>query len=116
MRRPLLVLAAPFAAGCLLVDGRGSVHEAVALAVLAAALLGLAAWTTTRRSAVAALAGAALALGSAAVSVEGLRIEEGALRSGLRSGALDGRDWLQLFSSRLEVGVTPVGRPWVWYR
>ena len=30
--------------------------------------------------------------------------------------ALDDRDWLQLFSSRLDVAVTPIGRPWVWYR
>lgn len=30
--------------------------------------------------------------------------------------ALDDRNWLQLFSSRLEIAVTPVGRPWVWYQ
>ena len=91
MRRPLLVLAAPFAAGCLLSDGLGSVHEAVVLAALAAGLLALAPWAGTRRAAVGALAGAALALGTAATSVEGLRIEAGALRRALRSGALDGR-------------------------
>jgi ABC-type cobalamin/Fe3+-siderophores transport system ATPase subunit len=30
--------------------------------------------------------------------------------------ALENRDWLQLFSSRLAVAATPAGRPWVWYQ
>ena len=30
--------------------------------------------------------------------------------------ALDEPDWLQLFSGRLDVAVTPAGRRWVWYQ
>ena len=30
--------------------------------------------------------------------------------------ALDSKDWLTLFSSRLSAGKTPAGTPWIWYQ
>ena len=30
--------------------------------------------------------------------------------------AHDNKDWLSLFSKRLDMGTTPAGAPWVWYR
>ena len=61
------------------------------------------------------------------------RIEEGALK--VRGSRLEGADqssvihygdavrdagesaeWLDLFSSRLHMGRTPEGRPWVWFQ
>jgi hypothetical protein len=32
------------------------------------------------------------------------------------SQAQDNQDWLALFSSRLSIGSTPAGTPWIWYR
>ena len=80
MRRPLLGLAALFGLGCLLNDGEAGLAEALALLLLAAAQTGLALASRHERWASTALAGAALALGSAAAAVEGLRFEAEALR------------------------------------
>jgi competence protein ComEC len=88
VRRPLLGLAALFALGCLLSDGRGSAAEALRLVCLAAAALSLAAGAGAGRAALAALAAAALALGAAAAAVEALQLESGALRLRLREGTL----------------------------
>jgi iron complex transport system ATP-binding protein len=30
--------------------------------------------------------------------------------------AQDRKDWLSLFSSRLSLGNTPAGTPWIWYQ
>ncbi len=75
MRRPVLALAAAFGLGCLLVDGAAQWSEAVVLAGLSALLLGLCLAASGGRAAKAALAAAALALGSAAAIVEGLELE-----------------------------------------
>ena len=32
------------------------------------------------------------------------------------AGAHDNKEWLGLFSKRLEIGTTPTGSPWVWYQ
>jgi ABC-type cobalamin/Fe3+-siderophores transport system ATPase subunit len=32
------------------------------------------------------------------------------------SKAQESYDWLQLFSSRLRIGSTPAGSPWIWYQ
>jgi competence protein ComEC len=80
MRRPLLGLAAAFAAGCLLADGEAGRVEALVLILLAALLLGLALAAPAGR-AFAALAGVALALGAAGAAVEGLEVEAVGLRS-----------------------------------
>jgi competence protein ComEC len=73
MRRPLLGLAVLFGLGCLLNDGEAGFAEVLTLLGLAAAQLGLALLAGQGRQAGAALAGAALALGSAAAAVEGLQ-------------------------------------------
>jgi len=80
MRRPLLALAAAFAAGCLLSDGEAGLAEAAALAGLAGLLLGLALAAGSGRSAGWALAGAALSLGAAAAAVEALQADARSLR------------------------------------
>jgi competence protein ComEC len=91
MRRPLLGLAVLFGLGCFLNDGEAGLAEALALLALGASLLGLALVAGQGRRAAAALAGAALALGSAAAAVEGLQFEAGTSRQlGLASGE-DGR-------------------------
>ena len=87
MRRPLLDLAVLLGLGCLLTDGEAGLAEAAALLGLAAALLGLALAARDVRWTRAALAGAALAAGSAAAAVEGLQLEAGGRRLlGLRGG------------------------------
>jgi len=91
VRRPLLGLALLFTVGCLLSDRRESPREAVVLLALAAGALACAPWARTRRSAAAALAAGALALGAASSAVEALRFESGGLRRALREGALEGR-------------------------
>ena len=91
MRRPLLGLAAPFAAGCLLSDRQGSAHEALLLLGLAAVLLAGACGCGARRTAAWALVWAGLALGTAAASVESLQLARGALARKLGEGAFDGR-------------------------
>ena len=88
MRRPLLGLAVCFGLGCLLSDGQASPGEALRLLCLAATLLGLAAWVGHGRAALLGLAGAALALGTAAAGVEALQYESGGLRRKLRDGTL----------------------------
>jgi competence protein ComEC len=91
MRRPLLALAVLFGLGCFLTDGEASTAEALVLLGLASAQLGLALAAREGRRAGAALAGAALALGSAAAAVEGLQLEAGRLQQlGSRAGE-DGR-------------------------
>jgi competence protein ComEC len=80
MRRPLLGLAVLFGLGCLVNDGEAGLAEALALLLLAAAQGGLALAARDGRWASAALAGGALALGSAAATVEGLQFEAGTLR------------------------------------
>ena len=88
VRRPLLGLAVCFGLGCLLSDGQGSAAEALALVCLAALALGLAASAGVGRAPLLALAGAALALGTAAAGVERLQLESGALRRKLGDGTL----------------------------
>lgn len=80
MRRPLIGLAAAFALGCLLSDGQGSAREALRLVCLAALTLPLAVAAGAGSAAVTALLAGALALGSAAASVEALQLESSALR------------------------------------
>jgi competence protein ComEC len=80
MRRPLLGLAMLFGLGCLVNDGEAGLVEALALLLLAAAQGGFALAAPDGRWASAALAGGALALGSAAAAVEGLQFEAGTLR------------------------------------
>ena len=91
MRRPLLGLAAPFAAGCLLADRQSTAHEALLLLGLAAALLAGAIGCRTQRAAAWALAWAALAIGTAAAAVESRELAAGALARKLGAGAFDGR-------------------------
>ncbi len=91
MRRPLLGLAAAFGLGCLLPDGKGTPLEALLLLSLAALVLLLAYVAGPGRSALAAIAAAALTLGTAAGAVEALVLESGALRAGLREGRLGDR-------------------------
>ena len=91
MRRPVLALAAPFALGCLLVDGEAERSEALVLVALAALLLGLALAAPGGRQAGLALGAAALALGTAAAIVEGLQLESGGLWQLVRDGPPEGR-------------------------
>jgi competence protein ComEC len=91
MRRPLLRLAAAFAAGCLLVDGEASLAEALTLLALAGVLLGLAVAAGPTRSAGRALAAAALSIGAAAAGGEALRAEAGPLRRLAQEAERDGR-------------------------
>ena len=91
MRRPLLLLAAPFTLGCLLSDRLASGREALVLAALAALLLACAVGSRTTRAAGWALAFAAIALGSASAGAEALQLESGGLRRSLREGSLEGR-------------------------
>jgi competence protein ComEC len=91
MRRPLLALAAAFAAGCLLADGEGGAGEVLTLIALAGTLLGLALAAGAGRDAGAALAGAALALGSAASGVEALQFDSVGLRRLAVAAERDGR-------------------------
>jgi competence protein ComEC len=88
VRRPLLGLAVCFGLGCLLSDGQSSPGEALRLVCLAALVLGLAVCAGRGRAALLALAGAALALGTAAAGVEALQLESGALRWKLADGTL----------------------------
>ncbi len=90
MRRPVLALAAPFALGCLLVDGEAGRSEALLLVSLSALLLGLALAASGGRPAGAALGAAALALGAAAAIVEGLELEAGGLWKLVHGGPLEG--------------------------
>jgi competence protein ComEC len=91
MRRPLLGLAAAFAAGCLLSDGEAGPAEAMALAALAGTLLGLALAAGSGRGAGWALAGAALSLGAAAAGVEALQADARSLRRIALDAQLEGR-------------------------
>jgi competence protein ComEC len=91
MRRPLLVLAGLFGAGCLLVDGEAGSREPLVLLLLAVHLLGLALAARQGRGAGVALGAAALALGVAAAEVEGLQFEAGTLRRRLLGGEAEGR-------------------------
>jgi competence protein ComEC len=80
VRRPLLYLSAAYGAGCLLASAEAGVRETLWLLGLAIVLLALALWAPSGRSAVAALGGAAFALGVAGAVVAGLRFEAGAVR------------------------------------
>jgi competence protein ComEC len=84
MRRPLLALAALFAAGCLAADTGAGTAEAVALGLLALTLLALA-FAARPSAAARALGAAAFALGALAAQVEALWFERGSLRQGLIS-------------------------------
>ncbi len=75
MRRPLLALAAPFGLGCLLAGPGRSTLEAATLLYLAAALLALSLAAGEGRPARTGLGAAALALGVAAASIEGMQVE-----------------------------------------
>ena len=91
MRRPALALAVPFGLGCLLVDGEAGRSEALVLVALAVLLLLLALAASGGREARAALGAAALALGTAAAIVEGLRLEAGGLWKRVQDGPSEGR-------------------------
>ncbi|HSD30231.1 MAG TPA: DNA internalization-related competence protein ComEC/Rec2 [Vicinamibacteria bacterium] len=91
MRRPLLGLAAAFAAGCLLADGEAGPAEALALIALAAVLLGLALAAGAAKAAALALAGASLSLGTAAAGVESLQLEASGLRRLASEAEREGR-------------------------
>ena len=78
-----------FGLGCLLSDGRGPAGEALWLAGLAAVALALAVWAGPGRAALAALAGAAVALGASAAVVERLQVESQPLSRRLADGTLD---------------------------
>jgi competence protein ComEC len=77
-----------FGLGCLLSDGQASPGEVLRLVCLAAVVLGLAVCAGRGRAALLALAGTALALGTAAAGVETLQLESGALRLKLGDGTL----------------------------
>ncbi len=91
MRRPLLLLAAPFALGCLLADRHACGREVLALVALAALLLACASRVATAGAAGWALAFAALAAGTASAGGEVRELESESLRVRLREAALEGR-------------------------
>jgi len=86
MRRPVLVLAALFGAGCLAADAGGSIPEAFVLGALVVWLLGLALAARPVEAGL-ALGAAAFALGAFAAEVEALRFRDGALRQALVADA-----------------------------
>jgi competence protein ComEC len=88
VRRPLLLLAACFALGCLLSDGEGTAAEALLLVCLAALSLAAGALAGGGPASRTALAAAVVALGTAAAHVEVLQLEAGSLRRLLRAGGL----------------------------
>src|SRR5262245_66450838 len=80
MKRPLLLLAAALAVGCLVGDGAGR-PEVLALLVLGGALLGLALRARSGRPAAMALGAAALALGATGAALERMAHEGVRLRA-----------------------------------
>src|SRR5262245_36146524 len=80
MKRPLLLLAAALAVGCLVGEGAGK-PEALALLALGGGLLGLALRARSARPAGLALGAAALALGAAGAALERMAHEGVPLRA-----------------------------------